>query len=244
MKKIFATLMVIAVCCCTIINTTAISYAENKNESVRYHLILRRILQEGQVPVTVPEPELRKTIQPNWQNGQTYFKDTDGFLVHTSIPNAQTIVPYAGRALIMEEYVPLPDNGNYYERLYGQTTLSAYHFNNYETNIWAKASQYVVQKSTTVSWTHSGQLDITYKKKAIAHFGLSYTKSTADSIGIYISADPAKYSKLALLVRYTLCSVQFQTYGERNGEVFMNDWEFGQTKNPYDYRYEVVYQEE
>lgn len=243
MKKLLACLLLVVLFSCGFANPEIHVFAEENPDNVNYNLILKRGLREGMIPVITPPTDKHPQIEPVWRNGKAYFVDPEGIAVYTNLPNIQQVNVHAGKELIMEEYLQLPDNGNYYERLYVMKTLGAFKMESYLSNAWAKSYQYQVINSTTINWTHTGSLDLSLKKMIIAHYQLQYTKSTQESVGIFIHADESKYSKLALFVQRMLCSGQFQIYLERNGEVVRNEWEYGVTKTPHDYRYDIVYQE-
>lgn len=242
MKKLLACLLLVVLFSCGFVNSEIRVFAEENPDNVNYNLILKRGLREGMIPAITTPADNRPQIEPVWRNGKAYFVDPEGYQVYSYLPETSLVNEHGGD-LIMEEYLQLPENGNYYERLYCYKTLGAFKMDRYLTTGWAKSYQYQVTNSTTLNWSHSGGLDLSFKKMIIAHYQLQYTKSTQESVGIYIHADESKYSKLALFVQHTLCSGQFQIYLERNGEVVRNEWEYGLTKTPNDYRYEVVYQE-
>ena len=85
-------------------------------------------------------------------------------------------------------------------------------------------------------------MSLTIKKKVVAHYSLKYTITTTNSVGTTIPADSNRYSRLTLFVRYDHNDIAFQSYGERDGSVIMDDWEYSKTDNPYDYRYQIAYQ--
>ncbi|HIT00337.1 MAG TPA: hypothetical protein IAA59_08915 [Candidatus Faecaligallichristensenella faecipullorum] len=202
-------------------------------------LIARKYKNTSSVKNDVPADN-SPLITPTWENGVCTFIDPDGIRVYAYVPYTPSIVPY-GRVLISEESMPLPEGGMYYERLYTSKSTTAFKFKKYMTNAWAKADNYTVTSSTTVNWSHSGSLDLTLKKVVVAHYGLSYSKSTQSSIGTSIPADPSKYSKLGLYVKYIHNDISFQEYVVRNGATVRNDWTYGKTDNPHDYLLKPTY---
>lgn len=180
------------------------------------------------------------TIEMVWQNGSYTFIDLDGNQVHTMLPRVATVMPRA-RELILEEYVALSENGNYYERLYATRSQTDFRFSSYETSAWAKTNGYTITQEKTAGWTHSGTLDLYSKQYVIAHYSLSYSITTSTSIGFTVVADENQFSKLGFFVKYDHCFDAYQTYLERNGEIIRNEWEYGTTDTPNDYLYMPVY---
>ncbi len=188
-----------------------------------------------------PPADHQPAITPTWQNGRCTFVDPDGISVYSYTPYTASIVPYA-RVLISEDSFPLPESGMYYERLYTSKSISSYKFKQYMTGGWAKADNYTVTSSATVEWSHSGSLDLSLKKAVVAHYSLNYSQSTGGSIGTSIPADPSRYSKLGLFVKYVHNDISYQTIVVRDGQTVSESWEYGKTDNPYDYRFDPVYQ--
>lgn len=233
MKKTFVVTMLVVIALLMSVGATA--YGENIPHDVMITKYERVFANEEDVPV-----DNSQAITPAYQNGQCVFTDPDGILVYSYIQDYMPLVTY-GRELILEEYIALPENGDYYERLYSTKSITSYKFKEYMTDVWAKASSYTVNSSKKITWTHSGGVDVTLKKIVGAHYHLTYEIETSEAIGTTIPARSDQFSKLGLYVKYVHNSIAFQTYVERNGEVVRNDWEYGTMDNPLEYQYDVVY---
>lgn len=75
-------------------------------------------------------------------------------------------------------------------------------FVKYLTSAWAKAEEYTYDEKCTVKTTYTGNLQLKITKKVVLNLGLSYENTEDFSVGITLSADPNKYSKLALSTDY------------------------------------------
>lgn len=195
--------------------------------------------QKGEVPFVAADRVV--SILPKWIDGKCTFVDHEGVRVFSYTPYTAA-GSTRGRELIEEAHIPLPENGNYYERLYATKSYTQYRFYAYLTDAWAKVSNYTVTQGKTVTWTHSGGLDYDYKNIVVGHYQLSKSMSSESSVGSQIPADASRYSKLGLFVKYAHNDIELHIYAERNGEVITDEWEYGTTENPYDLRIDPVYQ--
>lgn len=74
--------------------------------------------------------------------------------------------------------------------------LDEFVFVEYLTPSWAPSEGYVWSKSTSVSWSYSG--DAVFCERIQLTLGLSKTRTTTYSVAVQIPADSSRWSKLAL----------------------------------------------